>query len=79
MSANQRYSVFPRDEFGKLDLLNGTYDETKVETLQVKYKKEVRMCLGVAVVERIDGTLEGVNAKPFDYSGKVVLLKWNES
>jgi hypothetical protein len=72
-SANRHYAVFPRDENGKLDLENGAYDETKVDTLQVKYEKEVRMCLGVAVVENEDGIKEGVNAKPFNYSGKNII------
>jgi hypothetical protein len=41
MSHNRRYAVFPRDENNKFNLENGKYDETKVETLQVKYEKEV--------------------------------------
>jgi hypothetical protein len=70
-SANRHYAV-PKEKFRKLDLLNGTYNETKiVDTLQVKYEKEVRMCLGVAVVKRINGTLEGVNATPFNIHQKV--------
>jgi hypothetical protein len=42
-------------------------------SLQVKYEKEVCMCLEVAVVKIIDGTLEGVNAKQFNYLGKQII------
>ena len=73
-SKDRKYTVFPRDENNKLDLENGAYDETQVLTLQVKYEKEIRMCLGVAVVEKTDGIKEGVKLKPFNYSGKTLLL-----
>jgi hypothetical protein len=36
------------------------------------------MCLGVAVVKRIDGTLQGVNVKPFNYSVKQIIAIFNE-
>ena len=69
---------FKRNENGKLDP-NGTYAEPK-SLLKMKYAEEVRLCLGVAQVEREDGVIEGRRAMPFDYSGKVVLSikDWNK-
>jgi hypothetical protein len=32
------------------------------------------MCLGVAVVENDEGIKIGVNAKPFNYSGKQIIV-----
>jgi hypothetical protein len=47
--------------------------------LNVKYEKEVRLCLGCALVSDTQRGEEGRRAVPFDYSGKVILsLKdWN--
>ena len=70
---------FKRNENGKLDP-NATYAEPK-SLLKMKYAEEVRLCLGVAQVERLvvdedvtsSSVIEGRRAVPFDYSGKVVL------
>jgi hypothetical protein len=61
MTANEQYALLPHDKNGKLDLENGDYDKTKNETLQVKYKKEIRM-------ENDEGTKIGVIAKLFNYT-----------
>jgi len=64
---------FKRNEFGQIDLKNGTFsDDDKVE-LKVKFPQEVRLCLGVASNPDVDGNDQGIMLKPFDYSGKVVL------
>jgi hypothetical protein len=64
---------FPRDANGRLDLEEGTYDETEITYLSVKYEKEVRLCLGCAVTKDTDGNEKGRTAIPFDYSGKIIL------
>jgi hypothetical protein len=62
---------FKRNENGKLDP-DGTCADHK-SLLKMKHAEEVRLCLGVAQVEREDGAIEGRRAVPFDFSGKVVL------
>ena len=57
-SVENYYLQFPRDESGKLDLEKGQYNDSNPSTiLNVKYDKEIRLCLGCAVVEAtpIDG------------------------
>lgn len=71
-SRNQDEIRFPRDNNGKLDLKNGTYKKES-EYLQVKYPEEVRLSLGVAQVELLDGFIQGKRAKPFVYSAKVLM------
>jgi hypothetical protein len=46
---------FPCDANGRLNLDEGTYDETEVMYLSVKYEKEVRLCLGCAITEDVNG------------------------
>ena len=41
--------------------------------VRVKYSEEVRLCLGVAAVEMMDGKIMGKRRKTIDYSGKVVI------
>jgi hypothetical protein len=53
---------FPRDENGKIDLVNGAYDKSEVSYLNVKDEKEVRLCLGCAMVEGAEGT-EGIGVE----------------
>jgi hypothetical protein len=64
------YIRFPRTTEGKLDLEAGEYDSSEVSWVNVKYEKEVRLCLGCGIREEADGTTVGVCAKPFCYSGK---------
>ena len=40
-----------------------------------KYTDEIRLCAGVAKVELPCGRIEGRRAKPFNYSGKVILSR----
>jgi predicted flap endonuclease-1-like 5' DNA nuclease len=71
--------LFPRDENGRLDLENGSYnDNKKIKLTQCKYTEEVRMMHGVAMVTPIGDNgehlpMEGRRCKPFDYTGKTLL------
>ncbi len=67
------YVRFPRTPEGKLNLKSGKYDESEVAWVNVKYEKEVRLCLGCGIYEKADGTTVGVCAKPFCYSGKLLI------
>jgi hypothetical protein len=67
------YVRFPRTPEGKLDLEAGKYDDSEVAWVNVKYEKEVRLCLGCGIYEKADGTTVGVCAKPFCYSGKLLV------
>jgi hypothetical protein len=67
------YVRFPRTPEGKLDLEGGKCDESEVAWVNVKYEKEVRLCLGCGIYEKEDGTTVGVCAKPFCYSGKLLV------
>jgi hypothetical protein len=59
---------FPRDENGMYAKECGIPDvETK---LHVKYAKEGRFSIGVALVELSNGTLEERRYETFDYSAK---------
>lgn len=64
---------FMRNEFGQVDLENGTYSDDDKVMMNVKFPEEVRMCLGVATVIDHNGNEVGVMLEPFDYSGKIVL------
>jgi hypothetical protein len=70
------YVRFPRNPEGKLDFNAGKYDDSEVSWVNVKYEKEVRLCLGCGIREEGDGdgsTTVGVTAKPFCYSGKLLV------
>jgi hypothetical protein len=74
--ANEEYLVFPRNEAGKIDLLNGTYASEDRIKMKVKYAKEARFCFGCAVVTRKDDPTNkriGRRCEPFDYSEKTLL------
>ena len=45
------YMRFPQNENGKINIENGTYDDADVCILKVKSDKEVRLCLGCAMIE----------------------------
>jgi hypothetical protein len=66
---------FPCDASnGRLDLDEGTYIETEVMYLSVKYEKEAMLCLECAIMEDMDGKEKGQTAiVPFDYSGNIIL------
>jgi hypothetical protein len=64
---------FPRDEDGKVDLKNSSYSDEEKSTLKVKYEKEVRLCLGCAVVHNEDGSKVGKRAHPFCYLGRIII------
>jgi hypothetical protein len=62
---------FPCDKNGRLSLDDETYDETEATYLSVKYEKEVRLCLGCAIMEDVNGKEKGKTAVPFDYPGNI--------
>jgi len=76
---------FPRGKDGMVDLDGGEYSDKPASFLNVKYEKEVRLCVGSAirlakeeddadaVVEYNGSKLVGEVLKPFDYSSKVIL------
>ena len=62
---------FKRDKNGILSN-DGTYSDKK-EVLNTKHTNEIRLCAGVTKVDLPGGKIEGRQAKPFNYSGKVIL------
>jgi hypothetical protein len=68
---------FPRDASGQYDPL-GEYRAEK-SLLVVKFSKQTRLCLGVAVREADGGEEEGVRLTPFDYTEKNIITMKNES
>jgi hypothetical protein len=78
---NDVYIAFKQTEDGKLEPENGKYSEEEKGRLKVKFEKEVRLCLGCAIVEDSNGNRKGKRAKPFVYSGKVLLTikDWNKN
>jgi hypothetical protein len=67
------YVSFSRTPEGKLDLEAGEYDDSEVAWVNVKYEKDFQLCLGCGIYEEADGTTVGVRAKPFCYSGKLLV------
>ena len=70
--------LFPRDKEGKIDVENGEYTKEQKTILNVKYEKECRLGLGVAMVAPLgpDGTIlsqVGRRCHPYDYSSKVMI------
>jgi hypothetical protein len=57
----------------KLDLEASKYDDSEVAWVNMKYEKAVRLCLGCGIYEEAGGTTVGVCAKPFCYSGKLLI------
>ena len=70
----KKQTMFPRDEEGNLDLVNGKYSDKRGNILRTKYPKEVRRCCGVAKILLGSNNKEvGVRCKSFDYSDKKIL------
>ena len=72
-------TTFPRAPDGRVDLVNGVYREIQPTNTKVKYDKEVRFALGVAMVKTIDNKIEGRRLEPFDYTNKTIIPAedWN--
>ena len=73
--------VFPTNDAGEYDPKNGTYkkeDEDRAQVLTVKFPKEGRFCLGVAIAPTNE--TKGKHAELFDYSGKTIVTipEWKE-
>ena len=65
--------MLPRDADGNVDIENGTYGDWSDAT-RVKFPKEVRFLLGVAMVRDEEGVLQGRRMEqPFEYTGKWVV------
>ena len=62
---------FKRDESGKLDLKNGSYNEEQKTILQVKYEHEARFCFGVYMSD----DEEGHKVSPFHYTGRRLITR----
>ena len=64
-----------KDKHGKVYLNEGSYQNTDPSTLKCKYDKEIRLLLGVAMVEYEDGSIEGKRVKPYSYTEKTILCE----
>ena len=69
---------FPRNKSGKFDAIHGEYSKEELSVLNVKYEKECRVGLGVAMVTPLtqDSTTlpnEGRRCHPFNYTSKVLI------
>jgi len=75
---NKNYHIlFPRNEEGQFNV-EGKYSKERKSKLNVKYEKECRLGLGVAMVTPLsdDGTplpSVGKRCAPFDYTSKVIV------
>ena len=70
MMQNNKVWRVPRNDDGKIDLLNGKIRNAAPKETKVKYENEARFALGVALVLNPDGTEEGKRCKVFDYTKK---------
>jgi hypothetical protein len=72
------YVCFPKDKNGKLDLLKGEHDcdneHTVKNIVNVKYEKEVRLCLGVIKLKH-ESTEESVGTRlpAYSYTSKTII------
>jgi hypothetical protein len=69
------YKEFPRNDDGKYNP-NGKYKpegESGGVVQTVKYEKEVRLCIGVAMKVNCVGEEEGIRLDPYDYSTMTIL------
>ena len=67
--------MFPRNEEGDLDLVNGKYSEKRGNILRTKFPHEIRRCCGVAKTSVDPQKAEmGVRCKSYDYSVKKFLI-----
>jgi len=69
---------FPRNKDGKVDIENGEYSAERKTILNVKYEKECRLGLGVAMVTPLGPDAPplspvGRRCLPYDYSSKVMI------
>ena len=65
--------LFPRAPDGTIDLVNGKYRRSKPINMKVKYEKEIRFALGVAMIKRSDGLVSGQWLPDFYYKGKTII------
>ena len=70
--------LFPRNKEGNFDEKKGQYTKERKTKLNVKYEKECRLGLGVAMVQPLDQAgiampSIGRRCHPFDYTSKVMI------
>jgi len=70
----------PRNEDGNINLKHGTIKYNNPTETKVKYSKETRLGLGVALVMLPGGREEGRCCERFDYTEEVVVSNsdWNK-
>ena len=61
-----------RDEYGNPSLAGDKSEDSPVN-VNVKYEKEARFALGVALVKKLDGKVEGKRIPLFDYTEKNII------
>ena len=62
-----------RQDSRKIYTKDGTFINCTPTLTKVKYSKEIRLVLGVAIVKKKDGGLEGRRCEPFDYKEKMIV------
>jgi hypothetical protein len=74
MAGRDQQLKFRRDASGKLND-SGEYSEVTSAYLNVKFEKEIRLCLGAVLVPGADNgeVTHGKMLKPFVYSGKLII------
>ena len=66
LKRKKQYRFF-RNEEGDVDLFNGQLKEEAIK-LNIKYAKELLFGFGCAMVEKVDGAIEGTRFHPFVYT-----------
>ena len=69
---NHNYALCFKRTWDGVLVENGKYGPNR-EYLSTKYTNEVRLCIGVAMVELPDGLKECRRDNTFDYSCKVII------
>ena len=72
---------FPQNKNGRIvgKSEEGEYSKDNVVHMRMKYHNQMRFALGVAMVELLDGTVEGRRCELIDYTGKVVISRAEEA
>ena len=63
-----------------LDIENLIYRDSRPTNMKVKYEREFRFCLGVAMVKKLNGVVEGRRCDPYNYTGRTINTesKWQQ-
>ena len=72
---NECNVLLPINEEGKVYVKIGVYEtNNQPKKATFKYEQEGQFCLGVAKVERKDGTITGKRCPVFDSTGKKIVM-----